>query len=88
MTWATSRRYLFLASSAQKKFEVICALDFCEIAVATAEEAGEDLETVLLIGDLRAVMTLVMQRLCFTALYFASICIVVELRETFMPGSD
>jgi hypothetical protein len=27
-----------------------------------------------------AVMTLVMQRLCFTALYFASICIVVELR--------
>jgi hypothetical protein len=38
------------------------------------------LETVLLIGDLRAVMTLVMQRLCFTSLYFASICIVVELR--------
>jgi len=27
-----------------------------------------------------AVMTLVMQRLCLTALYFASICIVVELR--------
>src|SRR5580692_2308385 len=35
-------------------------------------------KTVLLIGDLRAVMTLVMKRLCFTALYFASICIVVR----------
>ena len=37
-------------------------------------------ENSLVNRGLRAVMTLVMQRLCFTALYFASICIVVELR--------
>ena len=37
---------------------------------------------------LRAVMTLVMQRLCFTALYFGSICMVLELPQTIMPGSD